>query len=502
MPKRSHITQAMQNYFDINDIRTRGNPTSLEVQLLNMAALEIEDLTLRMNRESSQTLQTVPVNIDNGGVYYGASVPSSLLTGPDQTSFNSVIGISGNVQTTLLPYVDTLPVPSRLVIDSANIVALTNPIMFSILGTGDPFTQVYTVQYVYPGVLPIPNKLTFWVDETGTNTFGVTLTIIGEVSPRPAWVAERVKTTETIQISGQGVAYTRNRWAQVDSIAIRGLPVGARLRAWSIPFNLPAAPDNARPYTTIQDRDILFNRYWQIDNQNSLLNEQFMAEGFTGLETINSFLLSDAMVDVAVEPNTNGLFVASDTVVYYIDRREVMADLSETGISAEPLFGLQVSLDITQTGPVRYAALSAVAYANASSILQYRYVINDQNCILPDGSLGPITGGWRTGVPQPVSVPMLFNGHYMFRLECQDVNGILTYDVVPFLNKGFSPFKSIDVSASIDNITGMAFDSYGQLWLWNGSYALPVIIHYDGYILDVDSQKIFTTEPFDSLQVS
>lgn len=497
---RSHLLQIMQNYFDSTDVRSRENPVSLEAQLLNLAAAPLEDLSLRINRESALALQTTPLNIDNGGVYYAGRVPQAALTGPFQTTLNSVVGKLGSSTTTLSLYDDRLPIPSRISVGDP--VPLANPLIFTVVGFGDSQNQSFATQYVAPGAFPIPNKLTVWADQIGLNQLSVTLTVVGETAPQPVWFAERRKTTEVLTINSEGAFITRNRWAQIDRIAIRGLPLGVRLRGWSIPFAMPACSDPARPYTTPEDRDVLYPRYWQISNSDNLLKEMYRAGGFTGLESVNSYLLTDALIDVAVEPNTYGLYAISQSKLYYTDRREVMPNLAGTGLSVEPLFGLQVQWDISKVGAPRYVILSGIPYARAQNIFQYRYIVNGVNSILPDGSLGPIDRGWRGGAPATISIPLLNTGDYVFKLEMQDASGLTSVDVVPWKSAAFTPLKTIDISAVIDIPRGLAFDSYGTLWAWNGSFAIPITVRYDGYIFDANTQMIFTTDQWDSLQVS
>src|SRR5271170_4986310 len=166
MVNRSHKTQEMQNYFDYTDVRSRSNPVALEAQMLNLAGFELESLDLRMNRENSHFLQTIPANIDNGGVYYGGQVPSSFITAADQTTLNNVVGLLGSNQITLTLYDDTLPTPTRVTVDTdRGPVAFTNPIIMDVTGEGDTISGTYAVQYANPGTLPIPNTLTFWVDQ-------------------------------------------------------------------------------------------------------------------------------------------------------------------------------------------------------------------------------------------------------------------------------------------------------------------------------------------------
>lgn len=536
MADRSWLTQRMQNYFDYTDVRSRENPVALESQLLNLAGFELEDLIQRINRELSQTLQTVPTNIDNGGVYYAAPLPNYLQPASGITTFTSVVGQLNGTKITLTPYTDTLPVPSRIFVDTANTIPLTNPIMFTVIGnaysTNGP-ARNYTVQYVQPGRFPIPNKLTVWIDEIGFNLVNVTLTITGEIFPASPWVSEQKITTEILRITQEGVATSINRWSNISQIAIRNLAPGMRLRGYSMPFNLYAVPDIARPYIIPEDRGINYTRYWKIDSDSLLLKEMYQAGLFTGMEIVNSYSLPTSIIDyiqsedsqlieleddldvliqeqdvltsqpvgIAVEPNTYGMYLACANEIYYVDRREYQASLSNTGLTAEPLFGLQVNYDTTKTGPTRYVTISSTPYASSASISQYRYTVNDTNSILPDGSLGPINAGWRTGIPATVTFPLVNSGDYQFQLQMQDMNGNTTFDIVPFRNGALNPLATVDMSM-IDNIEGIAYDSYGQLWIWNGYFAFPLDIHYDGYIYDPTNTTIYVTEPFDSLQIT
>jgi hypothetical protein len=92
---RSHLTQDLQNYFDPKDKRVREIPYTIDAQILNMAAVELEDLQFRINREHGRSFQTVPVNIDNTGVYYRGRIPASFdLSSP---IINSVMGFINTV---------------------------------------------------------------------------------------------------------------------------------------------------------------------------------------------------------------------------------------------------------------------------------------------------------------------------------------------------------------------------------------------------------------------
>ena len=67
---RSHRTQVLLNYFDISDQRVREEPYSIDAQLLNTAAIALDDSQQRIAREiASRTLATCPTGIDNRGLY-------------------------------------------------------------------------------------------------------------------------------------------------------------------------------------------------------------------------------------------------------------------------------------------------------------------------------------------------------------------------------------------------------------------------------------------------
>ena len=84
----------------------------------------------------------------------------------------------------------------------------------------------------------------------------------------------------------------------------------------------------------------------------------------------------------------------------------------------------------------------------------------------------------------------------------QDINGTTTYDVMPFNNPTFVPLSTFNMAGKIDNIVSIAYDSYDQLWVWNGYFAIPLDIHYDGYIYDPTNTTIYVTEPYNSLQIT
>lgn len=508
MANRSHITQEMANYFDWSDVRAREIPYTMESQLLNLAAFELEDLGVRTVREENQSLTTVPTNIDNEGVYFGAALPPGLITTTGQQTLTSVVGHVGMTSTTLTPYVDTLPVPSRVQVDTTiDPIPFTNPILFTFNGIGTALPPSTATQYFNTVTeLPIPNQLTFWITDTNINQFGISILITGETAPRPVWVKQRHIDTEVLSITSQGATKSINRWAVINSISVKGLPVGGRVACYTMSFAIPGVSDTARPYTHPAYRKVLFDRYWTIVPE--FLQEVYMSE-FSGLEYVQSYHITDPLIDTAVEPNTSGLFAVSANTLYYIDRREPMpVNLASMALTTEPLYGLQACYDITKPGPTRYVQLTAVAYANFANMFQYRYLMTDptdtQYCILPNGAITPYSAsaGWRQTPPTTLSFPCVMDGEYLFQLQCQDLTGKLTYDSAPYLNLALSASASFNISGTIDVVKGIAYDSYGQLWVWNGLFAIPLRVHYDGYVLDSVNQIIYTTEQYDSLVIS
>jgi hypothetical protein len=497
--RRSHRVQELLNYFDLNDLRIRKHPYSIDAQLLNLAATGYDDINIRHSRELKQNLMSVPTEIDNNGVYY-------QLTIPDGVQFDTVVGHIGTTDYVLTQYDDVLPVPKLLRFSpSQQSVPFTNPIMFTIVGTGDTVRQEYRpIVLTDLGSLVIPNTLTFWTDNTSLSVLSVDLLIEGETHPRPAWYKQRKKTTEVVTISGVGAATTKKRWSVIDKITVRGLPAGAKITCYSMPFGLPAVKDDARPYIHQDDRDRLYERYWQISNSEGLLKEMYRASGLSGLEYAQSYSTVEDLIDVAVQPDTFGLVIVSKSHLYYIDRREPWPDnLASTALTKEPLYGISVEYDVTRPGKTRFVTVTPVPFAGADTLFKYRYLVTTptQNLIiLPDGSTCPNAPsfGWRTGAPQVVTFPCLEIGTHTFSIECVSSDGVFT-DKFPYPNLSMDLLASFNLDTN--SISGVAYDSYGQLWIWTGTIAVPVNLTPASYVYDEANKHIYTTIQLDSVDV-
>jgi hypothetical protein len=215
------------------------------------------------------------------------------------------------------------------------------------------------------------------------------------------------------------------------------------------------------------------------------------------------------MVDLAVEPNTNGLFTTDGSSLYYIDRRTPMPNnLVETGVTQEPAYGINVWNDYSKPGDTTYAYISPVAGATASTVTQYRYVVEDPNgnvfVLLPTSVLQAYTGstGWTQGTPTAVSFPLTVFGTYVISLECLGSFNAKTTDTFPFNNLAINPLGSVTSLASlVPSIQGIAFDAYDKLWIWTGQFAIPVKISYDAYVWDASTRTIYATDPYYALVI-
>lgn len=501
---RSHRTQELQNYYDQKDTRVRKNPVCLDAQLLNAVAIQLDDSNQRLERERAALfLPTTPIRLDNRGLYYAVRMTNDFLIPDDLTKLQ--VTADGTI---LAPFDDRLPVPVGLAADGS-IVSLTDPIIMDVTGTGDDVNQIWDVKVqTLTDPLGIPNKLTFWVDGIGVRPSSVAVLVEGEVYPRPAWANQRKQAAESLTLPTQGQAATKFIWELVTRITVTGLPSGARLRCWSIPFNLPACLDSQRPYTHPTFRDVQFDRYWQIAPLENLVKETYNPGNYSDLEYVESFSCSP-MLDLAVEPGTWGIFGATKSSLLYWDRRAPMPNhLDEVALTAEPLFGLHVEYDPQLSGQTRYVSITPEPYARASSLFESRYILRDphQNlfALLPDGSLVPYTGGagWQRGAPQSLKMPLADTGTYVITLECMDKNGVLSYDSFPYANFALAPLSAISVSQLVPEIKGIAFDSLERLWIWDGDFAIPVKVLYKAFIYDDETRTIYLTDPATSVTVA
>jgi len=208
---RSHRTQVLLNYFDITDRRVREEPYTIDAQLLNTAAIALDDSQQRIAREiASRTLATCPTGIDNRGVYYMVKLPNDFPLAPGQTLLNQVIGTitSGSTSQNIViqPYDDRLPVPTGYIADSSQAqVPMTCPVLFDVTGSGDATVSIWNPQSLGPFSLPIPNILTFWVEGVQGSQMSLSIFVQGEEYPLPVWADQQEGASETITASNEGV---------------------------------------------------------------------------------------------------------------------------------------------------------------------------------------------------------------------------------------------------------------------------------------------------------
>src|SRR3954452_23237111 len=80
--RRSFLLQFLLNYFDDYDQRERRGTSTLDAQLLNPLARQLEDLQMRIRREYSVlNMRGVPLNLDNRGTYYKVQVQDTYNFG-------------------------------------------------------------------------------------------------------------------------------------------------------------------------------------------------------------------------------------------------------------------------------------------------------------------------------------------------------------------------------------------------------------------------------------
>ena len=505
---KSHKLHALLNYFDEKDVRVRELPYTIDAQLLNGVAVQLEDVELRVNREiAARTLATTPVHLDNRGVYHAVRVDNSLSLVENQTTLSTVQGRRAGQWVTLTPWDDRLPIPSAYVADDTRVcVPLTNPVLFDVTGSGEAHDHVWDVKSVTPDVFPIPNHLTFYVEGLASPTLFLSILIEGETVPIPVWTRDRRNTSEVLVQSSEGVFTTTKIWATVSRVVVRGLPLGARLRCWSMPFTVPVVPDTSRPYVRAADRDVQFDRYWTLSSDENLLKEMFLLSNLSGLEVAHTYALPFPLSALAVEPHTWGLLTGGGTTLLYTDRREPLpARLDVTGLTREPLYGLDCQYNFTLPGAARYLHIRPVPYGRASKMALWRYLVEDPTgtltVLLPDGSVVAYSGraGWQRGQPTAVNLPLVHLGTYVITMECLDSQDQMSSDCFPYPNLVVTG-TVCDISRLVSTIKGLAFDSRERLWVWTGDYAVPVRPRYDCYVLDVPTRMLYVTSAFDAIR--
>jgi hypothetical protein len=508
---KSSRQQLLMNYFDSHMVRTRENSVCLDAQLLNVAACGMDDAALRYSREiKSLELPLCPTGIDNNGIYYSAALDPNYTLAPDATTLNSLTGIRDNVSYTLTPYDDRLPVPAGYKLDSSRVpIKVNNPVIATFTGLAGSQTGFFiTLSNDFNVTLPISNKLSFWLDSNQEPVLFVDIAITGVPYPQSPWNASKpLEIMEEVQMSSDGYVETVNNWVSITNITVRNLPTASVLTCRSINFNLSHILDDTRPVSLAGFRGVTFNRYWSVNLQENLLKEQYLLDNLSGLVYYQSYNLSQSVSCLALEPNTWGGLLGGGTNLYYFDKREPMPNLAGTGLKTEPCYGLDVYYDITRPGNARNAVIRPVPYKNANTVSKYRIVIqnpdNSQIVLLQDGSYLPLNSGVGWFVGQPKTTNLLLNqiGLYTITLQCIDSTGTITFDIFPYENFDVSTIikGTYDLSSLVVKIVGIAYDFLGQLWVYDGVWAVPIAPYYNGYVLDPLGRMIYMTDSWDQI---
>lgn len=503
----SHKVQEMLNYYDVNATRLRTYPYTVDAQILNIAGNAMEDLDLRYQREvKARFLTNCPLHLDNQGLYTAARLPNTF-TPPDEGTnppLNLVTGLRQGQWSTLPLYDDRVPTATRISIDTTRkVTAFSAAQIFDWISDG-------RIQYLLTPALtlPIPSKLSLWLD--GLNAPGaIDILITGIAYPRSAWQSRRTLTSETVSYrQAEGLLTTRTVWYSIESIVVRNAPVGAHLAVWHMPFNLPSVLDAARPYTHSNYRGKLFDRYWT--RAGNWLNETFYGGTSVGFANVTSYGIPEPIEDIAIDPSAYTLLAVSTSKLYTIDRRAVMPGRLElTAITSDPVFSVNVVSDPgTPSATARYVEFQVLAHDAETTPRSFRFILEDPNggvvCVDAKGNFITYSGGsgWSSGAPRNVTIPLQVEGTYVVTLESIDMAGLLTADRFPYPNLNVNVVSTLDLTTILPEAKGIARDSLEQLWIWTGTYAIPVQLHFDAYIYDSNSRTVFLTDPFEQVKVA
>ena len=396
---RSYLTQDLQNYFDDSDARIRGFRSTLDAQLLNAAAVPMETHGLRMRREiAGRYPATCPLNLDSRGVYTRAQLPVGFVLDTDADgnlqlpAGTAVYGTRGTQVLPLPVFDDTLPVPTRIELDSQRQpVSLANPVLWQspeIVSANPVAPQVLEGVPLEAslGVLGLPNRLSIWVDNLGSYQGSVTILIEGEPTPQILWPGQNVVKTESIDTTTEGLIRTNTAWATVTRLLVYGLPAGASVTVYGLDIGLPQIPDPDRPYIDPRFRGVEFARYWQIDSDplnGDWVNELYYQNRDVGLGIAQSYRSGQALSQLVIEPNTFGMFgfrkrddvLNTPPAIFYFDRREPLpASLASAALTREPYFGLDVQFNVFQRAP-RGVLLYPAPYSGAAKTQQWRLLV-------------------------------------------------------------------------------------------------------------------------------
>ena len=481
---RSRKTQEWQNYVDLSESRVRHSKTGFTPAVFNAFALSLEEAEDAVRREAGTlTPEGCPLRHDNRGIWHQVYLPAGLeIFLPENVSIQ---GLKNGVWHTLRPAGRGPEIPDRLSVDSASIGWI--PVWKSSGAVRFP-----------AGPVPFPFRPVIEPSRPGAGPSSVFLQ--GVYYPWCPWDSGW---SREVFCSPDGYGFGREILSEISDAYSANL---AEATVYPGTALMERTPDPEFPYVDSMDRGRRWPAFWSAKDGKVLL--EFFRFPAVGFETARRDALPEPAVSICPEPRSSFLVAASESSLYWLDKREILpGSIRKTAPSAAPPFLLELSshpdyaedpswLRLTVSGPGSRRWRLSVEFPDGN-----RYILASPYGSLLEPYPYRLTDGWQASPPRPeYSFRLPEDGDYVFYLESQTEAGMVA-DAVAWRRGRLQIYRSFLMEDQVSEIKAVWFDALERLWIWTGTHLIRILEEYDVYAVSPDGRKLYVSCPYERIRI-
>lgn len=546
MANRSWVTQRLANRFPMqSDVRVRKD--SIGQQYMAPVASAIEDLYEYSLNEVQNNFVTL-ANLDAVDVLHAVRLPAKFQFGQDLRNVAYPMNIApyvkveiNGVDSFLEPAADNSlqnfwydALPKRIT-DSGTSVAVNNVIDETTLSGLEDAT-----------INAITNPSRLYITVTGCDDF------IDDSKRLPyayirlhGTLVTGAEASEMMIIPYNGIFETRNIWYSLSSIQYYGLtPDTGTVKVEHFSFNHARYVDRNMLDVGINFEKLMYHALGSHDFNDGTYsthelksviagNLDLLHSGIDSLQTViemelgydNSGTFTNVSLnDIALQPFTNRIYGIDNTHLYIFSPKVPQFDFKY--IASERTPGAKMIIDFWVHDRLRDDEIELSPYWRlpVKRILKHRWSV-----IKPSGdkaylnmaadectasaawipnqhywdlAFGPFVDANGDKISkQLLTYTLSSRGTYKFFLEVMYEDETIEKDALAIQAHYKEALKRISLPATLQNATGLAFDSDQYLWFLKSGNALKADLHYDNFMVDFERKIIYMRDEYDSVEV-
>lgn len=513
----------------------RQSISSIAQQIVNPIGQDIERMTQQIIEERNNIMPSV-ANIDLLDHLYKVDLKPSASFSSSTSSDGSTIYNAPSVYATLENTEYELTQASKNNLETLSYNAIPSRVENGLIGYAYtpiiPSTLVSDLASETPADLPIPNHLyvtlsdnTNWEIRSGTMIYFPKIFIKGITR-------KGTNTTEAIPLRYNGTFKTINQWKSVEEVFVSYLDSEASISIDIFPWLGDGLLD-----TRNLSIDSAGQEKWRFINMKiHSWGHTFISEAYTTsdfdiirkgidakdieheIELLDSTETNVTFDAFAMKPHTDYLYAISNDKFYIYNTKLAYPDVTKmAGESPDVKMDLYAEKWIFARNEEASIRTRILSFENVPVKNRWKLLTpsGQEYYIGLDGSFWPITTDawienktWDEDIwlEQNIYLSLTERGTYIISIECMYVDDdteIATTLETKYLFYVPSaiPELTLDMPASITNITDMSFDSDGKLWVESDNEILLLNVYYDYFIADYTRDVIYLSEQYASVRV-